>query len=138
MKRVFILSSHPLFGKCIETLLGREERVQMVGLTKDVNLAIEMIRALQPDVVIVDSNDSDENRAKVMVQVMKEGLKTQVFGLNLKDNKVLVCHGEQKMIEGLDDFVGMITSKNIVPKSATPPRSKDDPDVRSKGRRRSS
>jgi len=121
MKRVYILSNHPLFGKCIETLLGKEAPIQIVGHQKDPDLAMEHIRALQPDVVIVDSNESEANRGKIIVQVMKEGLKTRVVGLSLRDNSALVCHGEQKTVEALDDFVGMIVSGNDVAKELSSP-----------------
>ncbi len=110
MKRVFILSSHPLFGKCIETLLGQDREVQIVGHTKDLDLAIEQIRTLQPDVVIVDSKEPEANRGKIMMQIMKEELKTEVVGLNLSDNTVLVCRGEQHTIKELGDFIAMVTS----------------------------
>ncbi len=112
MKRVFILSSHPLFGKGIENLLGREDQVDIVGHVSDVDEAIAKIRALQPDVVIVDSSDSEANRGKIMMQVMKEGLKTRVVGLDLQDNRAFICQGEQRTIQDLGDFLGMITAKN--------------------------
>ncbi len=110
MKRVFILSSYPLFGKCIETLLSQDREVQLVMHTKDLNVAIEQIRTLQPDVVIVVSKEPEANRGKIMMQIMKEGLKTEVVGLNLSDNTVLICCGEQHTIKELSDFIYMITS----------------------------
>ncbi len=110
MKRVFILSSHPLFGKCIETLLGQNRQVQLVGHAKDLDVAIEQIRTLQPDVVIVDSKEPEANHGKIMMQIMREGLKTEVVGLNLSDNTVLICRGEQHTIKELSDFISMITS----------------------------
>lgn len=110
MKRVFILSSHPLFGKCIETLLAQDRHVQLVGHTKDLDVAIEQIRTLQPDVVIVGSKKPEANHGQVMMQIMKEGLKTEVIELNLSDNTVLNCRGEQHTIKELSDFISMITS----------------------------
>ncbi len=115
MKRVFILSSHPLFGKCIETLLCQDKHVEIVGHVKDADQAIEKIRALRPDAVIVDSKDSEANRDRIVMQVMKEGLKTQVVGLNLSDNKALIWRGEQRTIEEIGDFLGMITSESVTP-----------------------
>jgi GTP 3',8-cyclase len=115
MKRVFILSSHPLFGRCIETLLSQQDRVRIVGHVRQIDLAIEQIRSLRPDVVIVDSNEPEANRGLIMMQIMEEGLKTCVVGLNLRDNMALICHGEQRTIKALDDFVGMITTPGDVP-----------------------
>ncbi len=110
MKRVFILSSHPLFGKCIETLVGQDRQVQLVGHTKDPDVAIEQIKTLQPDVVIVVSKAPEAKRGKIMMQIMKEGLKIEVVGLNLSDNTVLICRGEQHTINEQSDFISLITS----------------------------
>lgn len=110
MKRIFILSSHPLFGKCIETLLGSQEQLQIVGHVKELPLAIEQIRVLQPDVVIVDSKDSDADRIAVMLRMIEQQLKGRVVALNLRDNKVLIWQGEQRVITELGDFLETITS----------------------------
>jgi cyclic pyranopterin phosphate synthase len=123
MKRVFIVSSHPLFSEGIENLLRREEGLQIVGREKELDRSIEQIRTLQPDVVIVDSSDSDANRGMIMMRVMKEELRTCVVGLNLNDNKIYVCRGEQRTIEELKDFLESITSENGLPKE--PPRAPD-------------
>ncbi len=112
MKRVFIFSSHPLFGRCIETLLRKEGGLDIVGHERDLNQAIEQIRVLQPDVVIVDSDEPEASRGMIMMRVMKEGLRTRVVAIGLSDNKILICHGEQRTVEELNDFIGTITSQN--------------------------
>lgn len=110
MKRVFILASHPLFGECLQALLGQDPEVQIVGHTRDLDLGIAQIRSLQPDVVIVDSKEPDSNCGQVMLQIIKEEFKTEVVGLSLSDNKVVICHGEQRTIRELADFLVMITA----------------------------
>ncbi len=112
MTSIFIVSRYSLFSKGIETLLHQAEGLEIVGCEKDLTQAIEQIRSLQPDVVIVDSRDSDANRGIIMMQVMKEGLRTRVVGLSLNDNKIYVCQGEQKTIEELGDFWESITPGN--------------------------
>jgi GTP 3',8-cyclase len=108
LKRVFILAGHSLFGRCIESLLRHEEGVEIVGNVKDLDRAIERIRILQPDVVIVDSNDSDATRAGVLLRLMKEEIKAHVVGINLRDNTVMIWHGEQRVIKELGDFLDSV------------------------------
>ena len=115
MTSIFIVSRYSLFSKGIETLLHQAEGLEIVGCEKDLAQAIEQIRFLQPDVVIVDSRDSDANRGTIMMQVMKEGLRTRVVGLSLNDNKIYVCHGEQRTIEELKDFLEPITTDGYSP-----------------------
>ncbi len=116
MKRVFIFSSHPLFGRCIETLLRKESALELVGHEKELGRAIDQIRALQPDVVIVDSDEPEASRGMIMMRVMKEGLRTRVVAVGLADNKILICQGEQRTVEELDDFILSITSNHTLAK----------------------
>ncbi len=122
MKRVFIFSSHPLFGRCIENLLRKESGLELVGHEKDLSLAIEQIRTQQPDVVIIDSDEPEASRGMIMMRVMKEGLRTRVVTLGLDDNKILICQGEQRTVEELGDFVKSITSNQAFPSPGTTDR----------------
>ncbi len=117
MKRVFIFSSHPLFVRCIETLLRKEGGLDVVGHEKELCRAIEQIGALQPDVVIVDSDEPEASRGTIMLRVMKEGLRTRVVALGLADNNILICQGEQRTVEELDDFIRTITGISGFPTS---------------------
>jgi cyclic pyranopterin phosphate synthase len=110
MRRVFILSSHPLLGRGIETLLCQETELQIVGHERDLDRAIEQIKTLQPDVVIVDANDSEDNRARVLMRVLNEGC-DRVCWAELRDNTVSIYQGEQRVIEELRDFVEAIKSE---------------------------
>ncbi len=126
MKRVFIFSGHLLFGRCIETLLRNEGGLEIVGYEAELDRAIEQIRALQPDVVIVDSDESQASRGAIMMQIVNEGLQTRVLGVGLSDNKIVICHGEQRTIEELNDFLSMLKSNvatNFVDAVTPHPRS---------------
>ncbi len=118
MKRVLIVSTYPLFGQGLENLLRGEEEFQIVGREKDINRAIDQVRTLQPDVVIVDTKDREADRGKIMMQIIQEGLQTLVVGLDLSDDKVYFCRGEQKHIEELGDFLGALKSKSFLQKGS--------------------
>ncbi len=120
MKRVFIFSTHPLFGGCVEALLRGDEGLRIVGREKDLGKGIEQVRALEPDVIIVDSNDFEASRALAMSCVLKEGLQPLVVGLNIRDNKVFVCKGEQSTIEELKDFIETIKSDQDIQREPAP------------------
>jgi DNA-binding NarL/FixJ family response regulator len=57
MMCVLIVSSHPLFGQGVESLLRQEAGVEIVGRETDVDYAIERIKELQPDVIILGNDD---------------------------------------------------------------------------------
>lgn len=107
MKRIFMLSSHPLFSQGVESLLRRETRLEIVGRETDVDKAIERIKALRPDVVVLDSADL-RDPLPVVMRILREGVGTKVIGLNLKDNTMHVYRGEQRVVKQVEDLVEAI------------------------------
>ena len=104
MKRVFILSSHPLFSQGVESLLRQEPGVDIVGRETDVDKAIERIKELQPDVVILDNGDPTPE----VMCILREGVGTKVIGLNLQDNTICIYRGEQRVVKEVEDLVEAI------------------------------
>jgi two-component system response regulator DevR len=110
MKRVFLLSSHPLFGPGVESLLRQETGLDIVGRETDVEKAIERIRELRPDVVIVDCAEPACDAISVLMRIWREGLETKVLGLNLQDNTLCVYRGEQRIVKEVKDLVEAVES----------------------------
>jgi chemotaxis response regulator CheB len=120
MKRVFILSSHPLFGQGVESLLRREARLEIIGQETDVDKAVERIKELQPNVVILDCAEPTCDPTPVMMHLLKEGLDTKVIGLNLQDNTLYIYRGEQRRVKDVQDLI-----EAIEPPSPEPLRAAD-------------
>ena len=108
MKRVFILSSHPLFGKGIESLLQWEDGLTIVGHEINPDRAMEQIKALQPDVVIVDCDDAEADQALTIMRLFRQGARPCVIGLNLSDNTISIYHGEQRSVQDVGDFIAAV------------------------------
>jgi len=125
MKRVFILSRHPLFGKGIESLLRWEEGLTIVGHEINPDRAMEQIKALQPDVVIVDCNDAEAARALTVMRLFKQGARPCVIGLNLSDNTISIYHGEQRPIQDVKDLIAAVQNQ-VAPPGSAPAGSADE------------
>jgi DNA-binding NarL/FixJ family response regulator len=108
MKRVLILSSHPLFGQGVESLLRQESRLEVVGREADVDQAMERIKELQPDVVVIDSADPAGDPTPALMCILREGVGIKVIGLNLQDNTVCIYRGEQRVVREVKDLVQAI------------------------------
>src|SRR5271157_6441074 len=54
VKRILIVDDHPLICKGLTQLINGEEDLSVCGDARDINVAIEMIAALEPHAVIVD------------------------------------------------------------------------------------
>lgn len=119
MKRVLILSSHPLFGKCIENLISQDEGLEIVGYEQDPAQAVDRILKLRPDVVILDSDEYEVNREVVTTCLLKQGVQARVVGLNLNNNTATVCSGEQKIIGELSDFLRTIQPDTTVERTGS-------------------
>jgi chemotaxis response regulator CheB len=80
MKRIFMLSSHPLLGQGVESLLRRETGLEIVGREMDVDKAVERIKELRPDAVILDCAEPKCDPTPAVIRILGEGLGTKVIG----------------------------------------------------------
>ena len=108
MKSIFVLSSHPLFGQGVEILLRQEAGLDIVGRETDVDRAMERIKELQPDVVIVDSGYPACDPTPAVTRILREGLGIKVIGLNLQNNTLCIYRGEQRVVKEVGDLVAAI------------------------------
>jgi len=121
MRRVFILSSHPLFGQGVESLLRQEARLEIVGQETDVDKALERIKELQPNVVILDCAEPRCDPMLAVMRILKEGLETKVIGLNLQDNTMYIYRGEQRVVKEVKDLMEAIGPLSPEPVSSAEP-----------------
>ena len=108
MRRVFILSNHPLFGQGVESLLRREARLEIVGQETDLDQAVERIKEIRPDVVILDCAEPACDPTPAVMRILREGLGTKVIGLNLQDNTLYIYRGEQRLVKEVKDLIEAI------------------------------
>jgi DNA-binding NarL/FixJ family response regulator len=113
--RVLILSSHPLFGQGVESLLRREVRLDIVGRETDIDRAVECIKELRPDVVIVDSGDPAGDPTPAVMRILREGVGVKVIGLNLQDNTMCIYRGELRVVKEVKDLVEAIEHSPLSP-----------------------
>jgi len=115
MKRVFILSSHPLLSQGVESLLRQETGLDIVGRETDVDKAIGRIKELQPDVVIVDGSNPACDLTPAVLRILREGVGAKVIGLNLQDNTMCIYRGEQRVVKEVKDLVEAIERSPLSP-----------------------
>jgi DNA-binding NarL/FixJ family response regulator len=114
MKRVFMLSNHPLLGQGVESLLRWETGLEIVGREVDVDKAIDRIRELRPDAVILDCAEPRGEPAPAVMRILQEGLGIKVVELNLQDNTMCIYRGEQRVVKSSTDLIEAI-AHNALP-----------------------
>ena len=109
-KRVYILVSHPLLGRGIESLLRQEATLEIVGQTTDPEEAVEQIKSLQPDVLVVDREGCDTACTLKMLRLLNEDIRPRVIGLDLNENSLWIYREEQRTVSEVKDLLEAIQS----------------------------
>lgn len=114
MTTIFIISSHPLFGYGLESLIRQETGAMVIGQETNVNRAIESIKELQPDVIILDNDDPLEPSPDIL-RLLKAMSGIKVISLNLQNNSLHVYRTLKQRVTDTKDFVKAIESDQNLP-----------------------
>jgi DNA-binding NarL/FixJ family response regulator len=118
MTRVFIISSHLMFGHGLESLLRRETQLEVVGQEADEEAAIQRIRELRPHVVILDSHGPPFEPTPTVIRILQESPGTNVIGLSLQNNTLHVYRATRRVVKGLEDLMEAISHASHSSESA--------------------
>jgi DNA-binding NarL/FixJ family response regulator len=81
--RVFLVDDHQLFLAGVRAELG--DVVELVGTASEVDVAIEMIREREPEVVLVDVHMPNGGGARVIAEVLRTHPDVQFLALSVSD-----------------------------------------------------
>jgi two-component system nitrate/nitrite response regulator NarL len=81
--KVLLADDHPVVRRGIAACLARHERIEMVGEAADGNQALEMARALKPDVVVTDIEMPNMNGADLTQALARELPTVRVLVLSI-------------------------------------------------------
>lgn len=99
-----------MFGRGLESLLGQERNIEIVGQQADVEQAIAQIKQLQPDVVILDSDDPSHSLTPVLLyRILKQHSGVKVVGLSLQNNRFYVYGAMQGVVNDVADLLKAIS-----------------------------
>lgn len=111
MKRIFMLSRQLLFSQGVESLLSEQPGLEIVGRETNPEKAMEQIREVKPDVVILDSRDLESAPSGLIALILKESPESRVVTLNLANDQVRVYHGEQYSAQNIDDLLDVMNEE---------------------------
>jgi DNA-binding NarL/FixJ family response regulator len=93
-----------MFGRGLESLLRQEANFDIIGQETDLELALDQIRDLQPDVVILDSDSA----VPQVTPILRASPGVKVIGLSLQNNDLYVYQARQWIARGTEDHVSAI------------------------------
>lgn len=101
--KTVIADDHPVVRMGLRLLMESEPRVQVVGEASNGRLALEVVRTLQPDLLLLDINMPEMNGLEVLRHLREESNAVQVIILsNHSDTRYVNAALEM----GADGYVG--------------------------------
>jgi DNA-binding NarL/FixJ family response regulator len=107
-KSVFIVSSYRMFGLGLESMLGQNETIEIVGQEATIDRAIEQIDQLAPDVVILDGDEPPYDSVAIILAILKAQSISKIIGLNLQNNNLRIFEARQWVARSVEDLVAAI------------------------------
>lgn len=108
MLGIFIISNHLMFSRGLESLLARDVELKVIGQETDVEQALNQIKQLQPDVVIIYEDTQRGIPASVIFEIFKVNPGGKVISLNLQNNIFYVYQASQQVAHEPDDLIKAI------------------------------
>ena len=87
-ERLLILYTNRLFAEGLASLLKREAGIEVVGIEECGESALDFVRLLEPDVIIIDSKDRVPCSKTIIPRIMQERPKVRVVFLSMSDNNI--------------------------------------------------
>jgi chemotaxis response regulator CheB len=108
MKRVLLITSCTLFGRGVENLLRQEPGLEVMVCKADVSLAIEQVKELKPDVVIIEHRKPATDLGNALRRMLKACEKLKIIELDAEDNAISIYSGRQQVVKQVQDLVEVI------------------------------
>jgi two-component system nitrate/nitrite response regulator NarL len=100
--RVLIADDHPVYRHGIQSLLGRRSELELVGEAADAHEALDAIRALEPDVAVVDLQLPDFDGITVAGALERERAPTRVVIVSASEDGAAIyrafAHGARAYV----------------------------------------
>ena len=91
IKNLVLVDDHLMFRKGLRLMIDLEEDLKVIGEANDGLEAIEQVRELKPDIVVMDINMPNLNGIDATRKILEESPKTKIL--------VLSIHASQQYVE---------------------------------------
>lgn len=99
---VLLVDDHPLFREGLKARLSLDEDIEVVGEANNGKEALELIKQLSLDVVLMDINMPQMNGMYVLELIKEQELDCKVLMLSMHDNKEYIVSA---MRHGADGYI---------------------------------
>jgi two-component system response regulator NreC len=90
--RILLADDHQMVREGIRSLLEKESNIEIVGEAEEGRKAVELVRKLQPDVVIMDITMPNLNGVDATRQIVTESPQIKVIALSMHFSRIFVLN----------------------------------------------
>lgn len=114
LPRVYLICVNRLVCEAV-TMLLRREGIELLGMDTDTEAALAQVRALNPEVVLVESGDEDAeaNVMPALAQLVSGKGHRRVIRLGLADKELYIYHQEHRRLVDVRDLVAAICADDV-------------------------
>ncbi|MBA6293799.1 response regulator transcription factor [Colwellia sp. MB3u-70] len=102
MIKVLLVDDHPLFREGLTYRLSLDDDIAVVGEAENGRQALELIKRLEFDIVLMDINMPDMDGMYVLELIKEQGIDCKVLMLSMHDNKEYILGA---MRHGADGYI---------------------------------
>ncbi len=127
-RRALIVSSHPLFGEGLRSLLKERwsASVEVVGIAVSTDDAASALTTLAPDLVIVDYDDEVINREEFLARFVESRAPMRLMLVSLKEGSDAVVYDRRTLAPA--QMENWLEAAVAEPHAPRPPAEKTDVD----------
>jgi DNA-binding NarL/FixJ family response regulator len=105
---IFILYSNSLFARGLERLLEQHGGMKVEGVAAKTEEGLERIRALKPDVILVEAERGMPEPCWLVARLLQEQPEARVVRISLEDNTASLYTGRRWVANRVEDLIGGI------------------------------
>jgi DNA-binding NarL/FixJ family response regulator len=110
MWTAFILYSHALFARGLESLLAAAQGVIVTGVEPTGEKALARIEALSPDVIIIECDPYAPEAENLLSRFMPAHPRTVIVRLNLQNNTAILYSARPCTADSVEDLLESVLS----------------------------
>jgi|CXWL01.1.fsa_nt_gi chemotaxis response regulator CheB len=118
-RRALIVSSHPLFGEGLRSLLKERQsaRVEVAAIAASTDEAVSALTTLAPDLVIVDYDDEVINREQFLARFVEGEAPMRLMLVSLKEGGEAVVYDRRTLAPAqMEDWLEAAVAEPHVPR----------------------
>lgn len=110
MWTAFILYTHSLFARGLETLLAEQDGIVVTGMGLKGDEALGRIKVLRPDVIIVEAEPAGFEPEQLLWRFLHEQPRARMVRLNLEDNTAFFYSGSRCTAASIEELIRCLST----------------------------